>query len=287
MAVTFYPNLIHYAGFDASAEPGLSNQNYACSGGETTGPGYDLVDNRRDNVLTFDTNGEADNPVINMVMTTAYEINFVIVDNHNFNTADADLLIVYNWGTSTDTLTGHSAWSGTLGSALSAETISNYRVLVPADGICLNTFTAATDEDWGLEIPDNDDDNFNADVTLGEIAIGKSFSPAHSPEINIVSSYRMPGYTNISGGGQKYGYAIHTNYQRAWRLNWQFMSDANKTSLENIFKYTNGTQYPFYIDLGEAATPQLYYVRFVPNSLDFTQLTNDAWAVTVAIEEEI
>ena len=293
MAITFYPNLIHYSGFDPSAEPSVEGQGYASSGGETTGAAYDVVDNRNDNVITVDTDGETASFGFRITLTSNIAPDFCIIDGHNLATANAETNIIYDYGGVTGDQTLDTAYSGTLGSALTAEGIDSDEVEAPAnDGVMLINFSgsANSDDDWFVafdEDPNNIPDNFHADVTIGEISLGASFSPAHGPEINALFSYKMPGYTNISGGGQKYGYAVHTNYQRAWRLNWKFMSDSDKTSLENVFKYTNGTQFPFYIDLGEAATPQLYYVRFVPDTLSFTALTDDAWAVTVSIEEEL
>jgi len=43
MAVTFYPNYIHNVGFNAAEEPSVTTQNYACSGGETSGAAYDWI----------------------------------------------------------------------------------------------------------------------------------------------------------------------------------------------------------------------------------------------------
>ena len=72
-------------------------------------------------------------------------------------------------------------------------------------------------------------------------------------------------------------------------MTWKYMSDSDKGLLEDIFLFTRGTRNPFYIDLSGplgAATPQLFYVRFM-SDLKFTGLTKDAWQVTVDIEEEI
>ena len=72
-------------------------------------------------------------------------------------------------------------------------------------------------------------------------------------------------------------------------MSWKYMSDSDKSNLEDIFLFTRGSKYPFYIDLQAPlgnSTPTLFYVRFM-RPLSFRGLTKDAWAVTVDIEEEV
>ena len=283
MSVTFYPNLIHYAGYDAAAEPTNSGETYTCSGGETTGILYDLLDNRRTNKVTWDTNGETVTTTVKIDTTASMSCDFAIIDNHNLNTAGADFDI--EQGGSNITLA--SSYSGTLGSELSADSSAGEP---DADGITLVKFTDAADTQWEIEI-DDVDAGFNADIYIGEIVLGNYYAITQNPELQPNFDYDLPGSSyRESDGGQRYGFSTHENERRRWRLTWKYLNDTQKLTLEtNVFKFTRGVKYPFYIDLSGPlgnTSPTLYYVRFM-RPLQFIGLTKDAWQVTMDIEEEI
>jgi len=288
MSVTFYANSIQKVGFDAAAEPSISDQVATMSGGETTGALYDLLDNRRTNKLSIDTSGETQAATIQIETTAAIGCTAAIIDNHNLKSADANYIL----GESASVIAITSAYSGTLGSAMSADTLGgaggNTLVTVVADGISLCRFDIITGDTWQWVI--NDTDTFDADITMGEICLSAPFAPAFNPELQWLNGYDMPGSSyRESEGGQRYGFSTHTNARKSWRMTWKYMSDTNKGLLQDIFLFTRGTRNPFYIDLSGplgAATPQLFYVRFM-KPLSFTGLTKDAWQVSVDIEEEI
>ena len=284
MSVTFYPNLIQYSGFDAAAEPSISGQVATMSGGETSGPLYDLLDNRRTNTLSLDTNGETTTAVIQTETTSSISCNFAIIDNHNMKSADSK----YSIDQGVNTVAISLCFSGTLGSELSADSETNDIITVGADGISICRFSEDSGTVWKLNI--DDVATFDDDVTLGEFILGKRFSPAHNPELQPIFGYDMPGSSfRESEGNQKYGFSKHTSDRRSWRLMWEYMSDSDKEKLEDVFFWTRGVKFPFYIDLGSilgATNPQLYYVRFM-RKLIFKGLTTDAWQVTIDIEEEI
>lgn len=284
MSVTFYPNLIQYAGFDPAVEPSVLTQVVTSSGGETGDPAYDALDNRRTNTLSLDTNGETDSAVIQIDTTNPITCNFAIIDNHNLKTADAKYFLKQGGVV----VTVSAAYSGAYGTDLTADSVASNIATVAADGISLLLFGASLDNTWAFEI--DDVATFDADVTLGELVVGNAFAPAFNPELQPTFGYDLPGSSyRESEGGQRYGFSTHTNERRAWHFQWKYMSDANRASLENVFLYTGGIKNPFYIDLGPilgATNPQLYYVRFM-RPLRFRGLTKDAWQVDIYIEEEI
>lgn len=283
MAVTFYPNYIHYVGYAAADEPSITTQGYACSGGETTGPAYDLVDGRRTSVITVDTSGEATDFTVDFDLTANItNCNFCIVDNHNFLTATANLVIRNNVNTEMTP----TAYSGTLGAQLSAVNLSSNIMLIPTDGVLLATFAASSENNWDLSFTDFDAANYSADVTMGEVVLGVSFSPAISPEINVVKGYQYGSSYVQSDGGQRYGFNKFAS-RKTWILNWAYMSEANKTSLEAVFAITQGSRYPFYINLGETSPPTIYLVRFATDALEFTQKTAGAYGISIKVEQEI
>lgn len=282
MSVTFYSNYIQYAGFAAATEPTVTGETFTNSGGETSGATYDLLDNRRTNVVTLDTNGQSTTIQLRVDATNSHTNNFSIIDNHNLNTAGA-LFDIEQGGTN---ITLSNSYSGSLRSELSTDSAAG---TPDADGITLTTFSSVTDTQWEYEL-DTDNGNYNADITVGEMFFGFSKSPANNPELQSIFSYDLPGSSyRESDGGQRYGFGTHTNIRRGWRLTWKYMSDTNKTDLEFVFNVTAGVKRPFYIDLSGPlgnTNPTLYFVRFM-KPLSFTQITQDAWQVIVEIEEEI
>ena len=283
MSVTFYPNYIMSVGYNAAAEPSIVSQTYTCSGGETTGAAYDLVDNRNSNVITIDTFENGTEFTVDFDLTAVITgSDFAILDNHNLTTASGDIKVEYG-GTP---LALPTAYEGVLGTALAASTISTNEVVTPANGVLLINWSSLTVSNYEF-ILDDFSAGFDADVTMGEIIIGKKFTPSFSPELNNTNSYSHPGVDVVrSSGGPKYGFSTHDSGVNSWKMNWKFMSDADKVLLKAVYDVTVGGKYPFYIDLGESATPHLYRVRFTGEPT-FTQLTKDAWAITVTVEEEL
>ncbi len=285
MSVTFFANSIQKIGFDAAAEPTITGEAFVCSGGETTDPAYDLLDNRRTNVVTYDSNAETTTIANRIDCTSSMACTYIIVDNHNLKTAGA--IIDISQGGSDITIT--SSYSGILGNETAADSIGSGDSTIVADGITLLKFSLVADTRWDITF-DDVAAGYDADITVGEISAGAEFAPARNPELQPKFGYEMPGSSfRESEGGQRYGFSTHTNKKRRWSLMWKFMSDADKSNLEDIFLFTRGVKYPFYIDLGPilgATNPQLFYVRFM-RGLNFIGLTADAWQVTVDIEEEI
>lgn len=286
--VIFYPNYIHYAGYDVTAEPSVVTQNYACSGAETTGPAYDVVDDKRTAELTVDTSGETDNFNIDFDLSANITAaNFAIVDNHNFSTASAQIQVGYG-GTGQSLST---AYAGTLGSATAAMTITTNVVKDPiTDGILLINFSGTrTAQNWEIYSTYESDFGveYSDDVTIGEIAIGVSFTPSIAPDINPIEVQNFDGVlVRRSKGGQNSSLKLYGE-RKSWQLNWSYISNTDKTGFQKVYEVTEGPRHPFWIDLGESATPQLYYVRFVANSLSIRKLTANAYEISVIIESEV
>ena len=285
MSVTFYPNYCHYLGFGAAAEPTITGQGFVSSGGESSGAAYDLLDDKRTSLVTVDTSGETVEFEIDFDMTTnLVDPTFYILDNHNLKTADAK--VIFEIGGVASSNAG-PAYNGTLGGALTLVEDVDGVVTPSLDGILL-VVMGPTMDDHHFEINVNDVSTFDADVTLGEVSVGISFTPTTSPNLPVPISYGDGSSMLESAGGKRYGFTRH-GVRKGWKLTWPFMSAANKTSLETVFLVTGGMKHPFYIDLGETAstTPTLHLVRFMSPRLDFTQVTGNAYSITLDIEEEL
>ncbi len=283
--ITFYPNKIWSAGFDAAAEPSVTTQGYTCSGGESTGPAYDLLDAKRASVITIDTASETTDFTIDYDLTANIaDADFTIIDNHNLATADAKIRFRY-YDSSWITATMPNAYSGLLGSELTSESISSNVIAKPTDGVLLAIITP---DDFLNEFAWSFDGatEFNVDITMGEILIGISFTPAVSPEEpTIISNY--DGITvNRTWGGQNIAVKRYGE-RKAWRLTWPVVDEDDKDEFIRVWNDCNGPMYPFYIDLGEATNPQLYNVRFIDHSLQIQRLSANAYKVSVSVESEV
>jgi hypothetical protein len=288
--VTFYPNYAFYAGFDRSTEPSITGQGYLCSGGESTGPAYDLFDCKRTSIITMDTYDEADNPIIDIDLTTDLATcDFALLDNHNCLTAGANICIKY--GASTTYTYLSKGYSGLLGSQTTDETISSNYVVTPHNGVCLllcdmdHVISAENNYEMGFDA-NAGDTLFNADVTAGEVAFGVRFSPTYSPDIDDAFGQNYPIIINESDAGQRVAFKKQ-GLRRTWRLGWEYLTPADKTGFETLWAVTGGGLYPFWVDLGETSPPTLYYVRFMQTSFEFIKKTQAAYKFTMLLEEEL
>ena len=288
MSVTFYPNYIHNVGFDAAAEPSVTTQNYVSSGGETAGAAYDLVDSNRDNLLTVDTDGEATDFTIDLDLTANItSCDFAILDNINIDLAGADFKLTHGAADITCSAYQIILGDGNGGDLMGAVSTwyLNDEWNVAGEDIALLLFSGISDNNWEWNFRDFEGGNFSADITIGEIIIGKKFATNYQPEIGIIKSSNFGTGILQSKGGHKYGFKNYGETRR-WQLNWIFINDAEKALFETLWAVTEGMRYPFYIDLGENSNPTLYFVRFAMPELQFTEVPG-AWKLNMIIEEEV
>lgn len=284
--VTFYPNEIQYYGFNHSTQPSISGQDFTSSGGETTGALYDLLDNRRSARVQINTNGETVAADITIVPTANISsCNFAIIDNHNLKSADAKIYINDEYSASLVSIINSK--SGTLGSAMSADSVTTGIITISANGTTLINIAATnfTTNGWTLDI---DDVNiFDANVLLGEFAAGKSFTPSVNPEYGeaFEFGYANDGlslYTNKSG--RRFVSHFHSE-RRFWKLDFNCVTESELAEFRRIFQITRG--YPLYVSFdSDSNTPTVYRVRIV-NSYNAIPIAAGLYEVVVEMEEEL
>ena len=287
--VTFYPNYFWRQKFNISVYPSVNGITYTSSGGETSGPAYDLIDSRRSNVITLDTNG------VSASFYSAYvgnesidEADFFIVDNHNFDTAYGGLRLAWGTGPTYIDLTGY--WGGSLGSEMTAQNYnsSQKEVRQPTDGIFLGLYdTLYSKTEWRIYMrEDNFPTAWTDDLTMGEWLVGKRFTMSVAPEMPTEISNYDGVQLSVTAGGQKHGFGTYGE-RKAWRLAWNYITEDDKDGFLEVWRTTQGSKYPFYIDLGENGNPTLYFVRFVDNSVSLEKLTTGVYKLTFLIESEV
>ena len=297
--ITFYPNYLHYnnadfesnGNFAVTTQPSISGITYTSSGGETSGGAYDLVDNKRASIVTIDSNASSATVTIGTVLTTALNgIDTAIIDYHNFGTSKAKAKIS-NGATVVTVNSGYSSTSKSVGEAyhglqLGAETISGDAISPAYDGLILfNLASIGSSSDLRvLLLPTIS--AYPDDITIGEICFSRKFTPTFRPALitREVSTFGTELLT--TKGGQNYGHGTHGE-RKGWTLTYEYMTLAQKQSMEQVFRVTKGGRYPMYVDLGETASPLLYYCRFVPDTWNVAELTSDAYQVTFDLITEI
>lgn len=286
--ITFYPNGLQYYGFNKSTYPQMNGQNYACSGGQTTGRLYDLTDNRNSALLTVGTNGEDTEFNIKHVNTSEISgANFIVLDNHNLKTANAKIIVddVYT----VLPIVPISSKSGTLGSALANDTIYGDAFIPSQNGITLAKLPATDIKATkGFEVNFRMvGSTFSANITLGELVLGKSFTPSVNPEYGeaFEFGYANDGlslYTNKSG--RRFVSHFHSE-RRFWKLDFNCVTESELAEFRRIFQITRG--YPLYVSFdSDSNTPTVYRVRIV-NSYNAIPIAAGLYEVVVEMEEEL
>jgi len=279
--VTFYPPYnLRYG--HASGKPDIGTQNGTSSDGTAISAGgqcNDVADGRRSAKLTIDTSGEADDATIDLTSAdTAANIDaanwdFLIVDNHNLDTATAGgSAIEIRSGdlTGAGDLVGlSSAVSGTLGSATAACTVGSNIITDPiADGITVMTTTSSNASSIyrRLHLDRASTSTYAADITIGEITMGKKFTAPFRPNLGISYGNTYGGITvNRSQGGQSFSTKRYGR-KKSWGIEFNLFDETAKTNFEVFFDIVEGTRLPFHFSLdSDSSTPTFYYGRLAQN----------------------
>ena len=300
--VKFYPPYNLYYGH-AAGKPDIGTQNGSSSDGTALSAGdqcNDVADGRRSAQLTLDTSGEADDATIDLTSAdTASNIDaanwdFLIVDNHNLDTATAGGSAIEirsgDLSGAGDLVGLSSAVSGTLGSATAACTVGSSIITDPiADGITVMT-TSSSNADSPyrrLHLDRASTSNYAADITIGEITMGTAFTTPFNPEVGVSFGSNFEGVQLMkSHSGQTYSVKRHGR-QRTWDMNWNFIEDSDKTNFETMFQITDGDRFPLYFTVNsDSATPTFYYGRFTSN-FNIQEVSYQRYSVQISIREEL
>jgi hypothetical protein len=306
--VKFYPayNLRYGHG---SGKPDLNGQDGTSSDGTALSDGdqcNDVADGRRSALLTIATSGEPGDPLIDMasadvsttlptVQSTAAVIDsanwdFLIIDNHNLDnaTGGASTITLKSSSNYSDTVSLTSAVCGGLGSATEDCTVASDTIAdVKANGILVAT-TGSTNANSAYKRVDlGDAQNFAADITIGEITMGKSFTTPFNPEVGVSYGSNFEGVQLMkSHSGQTYSIKKHGR-QRTWDMNWNFIEDSDKTNFEKMFEITEGDRFPLHFTVdSDSATPTFYYGRFTSN-FNIQEVSYQRYSVQISIIEEL
>jgi len=296
--VTFYPPYnLRYG--HAAGKPDIGTQNGTSSDGTAISAGgqcNDVADGRRSAKLTIDTSGEADDATIDLTSADtvsnidAANWDFFIIDNHNLDEATAGACgISMNSASDFSNQVGlSSALSGALGSATEDCTVSSDIITdIKANGITVATTTSTNANSAYRRLNLTDAQNFAADITIGEITMGKKFTAPFRPDLGVSYDSQYSGVkVNRSQGGQAYSTKRYGR-MRSWSLNFNLLDSTAKTNFEVFFDIVEGVRLPFHFSLdSDSATPTFYYGR-LSSAPSVKEVALERYSVKIQISEEL
>jgi len=298
-AITFYPNYLHYnssdpesgTNFSPSVEPSIVTETYTSSGGETTGPAYDLVDGKANTKITIDTGTGTTSWSIDFDLSSAMQnITTIIIANHNLKTADGRV-IARKAGVNQTPLTNNIEGVYTLDQTYHGFVCfdvdqSSGDYFIPAeDGLSIFKISSGSNTAWELAF-DFVTAAWDTDVTIGEIGFSASFTPDIRPNLITREDLFFGTELQATKGGQNYGHGSHGE-RKGFSLTYEYMTLSQKQSMELVYKTTKGGRHPMWVDLGEGSEPIIYYCRFVPDSWNVQELTGGAYMISFDLITEV
>lgn len=296
--MVFYPNYLFYhssekeyeRNFSPSAEPSVSGPTYTNSDGSTSGPLFDLVDNKRNTVCTLASH--AGTVTIDIDLTSAIvSLDTVIIDNHTINASSGATVLVQEATTKKAMTAAYQSNGDNVdrykgGQDTDAMTITSDVTGVDDDGLLLMKFTPYDASD--MQIVFTPVGAGTGVIEIGEICLSKSWTPPHAPDIDPwEDNFNFPGENILTPGGQIYGIGNHGS-RRAWRLSWSHISQTHKENLQQVYEAAHGGKNPMYFDLGEGSDPYIYYGRFIERSLSMRPMTGGTvWNVSFGLTTDV
>lgn len=292
-SIKIYTNLLNHdpnnreynLNYAPNSEPSASGETYTCSGGDTSGPLYDLVDNKQDTVVTFDSDSQNTTITIDFDLTSNITPDAVIIMGHNF---ESNATLEIQRATVAQTIV--NGYSGSLqeegyfqleGGAVDDTEYDAY------DSCLLCTFDGTAGNDWQIELTPGAG-SYISDLEIGEVAFCNTWTQPHAPEVDSwQDSVEYNADVTPSRGGQNYSQG-YGGERKAWNLSWTAMDNAKKEALQQAFRETKGPRFPFWIDMGEDASDVfLYYVRLTTNPVYTPIAGGTLWNVSISIRAEI
>tara|TARA_R100000329_G_scaffold98704_1_gene81522 strand:- start:1635 stop:2630 length:996 start_codon:yes stop_codon:yes gene_type:complete len=192
---------------------------------------HELFDLDPSNIQTISVNGTSTDTTIiintNITDDSRQGSNYIAILGHNLKEADANIVIT------TDDTDGSFQNPATLTEVCNA-TVSNSNTITPAlNGWSLVEFTTTSqNQKIKLSITDVGGNNFNSDVKIGSIMVGKYYDFPFNPDLKFNRQDVFNNVISTSQGGRRYSNFLNAP-RKSWVLDqWQL---ATATSPSNIY----------------------------------------------------
>ncbi len=217
---------------------------------------YDAFDLKPYNILDLDVGGTSTHRLfeIDFGVTSGMPINSIVIMNHNFKTAGANVRLAY----SSSPFSNDTAAQGTTATTTGVLNYVDFETPIAADGDTIFTFTEVSNARyWLLDIYPDDlpGDTFDADITIGSIMLGKYYDMPVCADLNVTPFYDYGGnVVTETEGGNKNGsaswitnndttgtYAPFTSLtyfrrqagRKGFKLSWSYLSDSDIVPTDN------------------------------------------------------
>ena len=252
-----------------------------------------LFDNKPNNTITIGGNGTSTAQTIDIDTNITTddgllgETLFVAILGHNLKSADATVTVRTDDSDAYDTAS--TATHAEIYNASTTSTSGN-AVIPASDGWSLFTIFRNTDNRYLRITISSTTDNYDADIKIGCIQIGTTYTFPNAPDLNVKKTFTYDGLKiNESLGGQKYAHATHLRggswaatgawstssekYFKSGRkkvdMNFSFISDTDafpeelydvtktrtdESILNRIVFMTNGGMFPFLLQYDNTTT---------------------------------
>jgi len=117
-----------------------------------------------------------------------------------------------------------------------------------------------------------------------------SYTPSVNVDLNVGYGRNYDIVVNKSYSGKKYTVKKH-DLKKSWDLSYSYISEADRTKLQNLHDATDGTFETFLFsednDFSGTLGTDYFTVRFTKDDLKFSQIASGAYTVKFTVEEEL
>ena len=117
-----------------------------------------------------------------------------------------------------------------------------------------------------------------------------SYTPSVNVDLNVGYGRNYDIVVNKSYSGKKYTVKKH-DLRKSWDLTYSYISEADRTKLQNLHDATDGTFDTFLFsednDFSGTLGTDYFTVRFTKDDLKFSQIASGAYTVKFSVEEEL
>ncbi len=283
---------------------------------------YDMFGLKPSNLQSITANGIATQIVLkintNMATASSQETSFVAILGHNLKTADAKFKLQTDNDTNFD-----SAQTPTMVEVVNCNVGGGYSVPLN-NGWSLFTYTQATDNQYIRLLIESVADNYDTNIQISSIMVGKHVDMPHRPDGNFSRGSDISNNVQETQGGARYStldfssgpnwylspYQIGTGTtpslirrsgRLSFNLNFSFVPSssmlpndytgtdwATDDTIMNVLEYTNGSHFPCLIqwDNTSANKPMsdFLFCRLYPG--EAVQTSPSTWSIPIQVEEE-
>lgn len=117
-----------------------------------------------------------------------------------------------------------------------------------------------------------------------------TYTPSVNVDLNVAYGRNYDIQVNKSYSGKKYAVKKH-DLRKSWSLSYSYLSEADRTKLQNLHDATDGTFDTFLFsednDFSGTLGTDHFTVRFTKDDLKFQQIASGAYSVKFTVEEEL